>query len=72
MGRRLAGSNKFWITVITNKSNDAPVSVHSYTAIGPAKARRTIALRHSSGIWNAKVFECMYALGCMTAVEIDV
>ena len=65
-------SNAFYITVITNKRNDEPVSVHSYTKIGPAKARRTIALNHSRGLWDGKVFKCLYALGCMSAVEIEV
>jgi hypothetical protein len=64
-------SNTFYITVITNRQNDEPVSIHSYLKIGPAKARRTIAKRHARGVWDAKVFKCMYALGCMSAVELD-
>lgn len=64
-------SNTFYLTVVTNKATDACVAVHSYTKVGPAKARRTLCKRHSGGTWDAKVFKCLYGLGCMTAIELD-
>jgi hypothetical protein len=64
-------SNTFYLTVVTNKSTDACVGVHSYTKIGPAKARRTNTMRFGGGIYDAKVFKCLYGLGCMTAVELE-
>ena len=65
----MPNSNQFYVTVITNKATDATVSAHAYARIGPAKARRTIARKQ--GPWDAKVFKCLYGLGCMTAQELD-
>lgn len=65
-------SNTFYLTVVTNKSTDNVIATHAYTKVGPAKARRTVAKKHSSGVWDAKVFKCLYGLGCMTAVELEV
>jgi hypothetical protein len=63
-------SNEFYITVVANRQTDQVMSVHSYTKIGPAKARRTNTIRHRKHC-AAKVFKCLYGLGCMTAVELD-
>jgi hypothetical protein len=63
-------SNTFYVTVVTNKATDNVVETHTYRHIGHAKARRT--LERKGGYYDAKVFKCLYGLGCMTAVEVEI
>jgi hypothetical protein len=64
-----AQNSTFFVVVVTNRATDAVLEVFSYGRKQHASTRRTQTRK--SGVWDAKVFEVTYALGCLGATEID-
>lgn len=63
--------NEFYTLVTTDKASDKVLYVNSYANLGIAKGQRTRVIRGSGKWYDVKLFKCLYSLGCMTAVELD-